>query len=264
MKEIYRVGRACIYEDPSQQTSSDVSWADTQPQPQPRPQTHLLHRSQPDKGIISTFASLAPGSVFGGRSPGFLFSSSISEIDPFQHQALRGPTVDVAVCKEAARILGAFEDFQVLAARFFDTTHKCFPFISRARFNRSLTNLYSNPKADFVLLCLCIHLIIQKPLHDGTSMLSSEYVVIKSIISLLETINVLSLDFLEARLLVVAFEFGHGFYPAASISIAGCARTARTIGLNKKVFQFIPEDLNLRSRAEEEKRVWWTTVNLDR
>jgi len=68
----------------------------------------------------------------------------------------------------------------------------------------------------------------------------------------------------QARLLVSLYEMGHGIHPAASISIGACARTARALGLNKKLFQRAQGDHASRLRAEEEKRVWWALLNLDR
>jgi hypothetical protein len=93
---------------------------------------------------------------------------------------------------------------------------------------------------------------------------SSTYTTIKSHISLLEATGFLSLEFIQARILVTVFEMGHGLYPAASISISACARTARALGLNKKRFMDTVSDDFSRQRAEEVKRVWWEIVNLDR
>jgi hypothetical protein len=95
-------------------------------------------------------------------------------------------------------------------------------------------------------------------------MQSSVYVMIKGIISLLEATNIISLDVVQARSLMTLYEMGHGIQPAAAISIGGCARTARAIGLNKKQFHNPTEDHRSRLRAEEEKRVWWGVHNLDR
>jgi hypothetical protein len=124
--------------------------------------------------------------------------------------------------------------------------------------------VYTNPKADFSLLCLCIYLAVQAPPNHGQNVQSSTYAKIKTHISLLEACGSLSLDFVQARLLLAIFEMGHGLYPAASISVGSCARTARALGLNKK--RFCPSLLNelARQRAEEEKRTWWEILVLDR
>lgn len=95
-------------------------------------------------------------------------------------------------------------------------------------------------------------------------MQSSQYVSIKNAISLLEAASIISVEVVQARLLMTFYEMGHNIHPGASISIATAARTARLLGLNKKRFQNPAEDLGSKIIAEEEKRVWWAVVNLDR
>jgi hypothetical protein len=93
-------------------------------------------------------------------------------------------------------------------------------------------------------------------------MQSSLYITVKSVISLLESTNFLSLELVQCRLLVAFYEIGHGISPAASISIAAGARTARALGLNK---QWVRPDFGGHTiDAEEERRVWWAVFNLDR
>jgi hypothetical protein len=93
-------------------------------------------------------------------------------------------------------------------------------------------------------------------------MQSSLYITVKSVISLLESTNFLSLELVQCRLLVAFYEIGHGISPAASISIAAGARTARALGLNKQWVR--PEFGGHTIDAEEERRVWWAVFNLDR
>ena len=96
-------------------------------------------------------------------------------------------------------------------------------------------------------------------------MQSTLYVTIKCFIGALESINSFSLEIIQCRLLITFYEIGHGTYPAASISIAACARTARALGLNKKQFEVESlKDHAATARAEAEKRAWWAVTNLDR
>lgn len=186
------------------------------------------------------------------------------EIDPFAHESLRQPTVDVAVATEAAKILGSVEDVLVLARKYFEGTYRRMPIISKAYFYERLPFVFSKPKGDFLVLCLCIHLVSQFPTPQMMSMQSSLYILVKNMICLLGSTGFLSLEVVQARLLMSLYEMGHGIHPAASISIGACARTARALGLNKKLFQGAHGDHAARLRAEEEKRVWWAVLNLDR
>jgi hypothetical protein len=185
-------------------------------------------------------------------------------IDPLRHETNWKPAVDVAICRDAIGILGKRDKVMAMADNYFDTLSNRMPSISRSRLYSRLQSIFSNPHADFSLLCLCIHLVVQHPSSYGESMQSSVYAMIKGHVSLLEAKGFLSLEFVQVRLLLSFFEMSHGLYPAASISIGACARTARALGLNKKRFHSIGSDGTSRQRAEEEKRVWWAIVNLDR
>jgi hypothetical protein len=163
-------------------------------------------------------------------------------------------TVEVAICRDAIGILGNHDEVTAIATDYFNTLSNRMPFIWRDRFNSRLQSMRTNPHADFSLLCLCIYLVVQYPPKYNQNVRSSVYAIIKGHISLLEASGFLSLEFVQARLLLSIFEIGHGLYPAASISIGACARTARALGLNKKQFGDSFSDDSARQRAEEEKR----------
>lgn len=185
-------------------------------------------------------------------------------VDPFRHASLRQPTVNVAVSTEATKILGSIEDIRRMATKYFDTIWLRLPIISQVRFLSRLATVFADPQADYIVLCLAIHLLLQQPAEGEKSMVSESYVMIKSFISMLESTGFWSLEVVQARLLVVFYELGHGIQDGASISIASCARSARLLGLNKKVWQERGDRYEEKVKAEEEKRVWWAVVNLDR
>jgi hypothetical protein len=191
-------------------------------------------------------------------------------VDPYSHASLRLPFLDIAFRDEAHNILGDLPEMERFATQFFRGVYNRMPFLSERRFRAHLPYLYAKPKADYILLCLSISLILQKPKNvgfdDGT-MQSSLYVTIKCLISSLEAANHSSLDFLQARLLVCHYELGHGIYPAAVVSVSSCAASARVLGFEKKHFQDRGHDVSNVARthaAEEEKRTWWTIINVDR
>jgi hypothetical protein len=72
------------------------------------------------------------------------------------------------------------------------------------------------------VLTLSIILISTVPQISGTSL----YLSIKSIIGVLEGMDINTLDLLQARLLVMVFEVGHGYLDAGNISIGAVTRAA--------------------------------------
>jgi hypothetical protein len=213
----------------------------------------------------SSDGGLASRHPQGDKSPNSRFGNAGLSIDSFSsYDVLQKPAVEAIICRDAREILGELEDVTAITGTYFDTLSHRMPFIWMDRFKGRLQSIHTNPHADFSLLCLCIRLVVQYPPKHGQNVQSSVYALAKSHISLLEASGFLSLEFVQARLLLSLFEMGHGLYPAASISTGACARTARALGLNKKRFSNTFSNDFARQRAEEEKRVWWEIVNLDR
>lgn len=215
--------------------------------------------------------SHSPGSEVLPRAPLALSVPSTIAVDPYSHDSLRAPFIDIALRDEAISILGEVSEVESLAHRYFSTCHRRLPILSKERFLLSLPFIYSRPRADYILLCLSVSLVLQQPKdHSGQqkdSMQSSLYVTTKCLIASLEAANYVSLDFVQARVLVCWYELGHGIYPAALASIASCASISRALGLECKAVQapirqgYHSSDL---PAAEEEKRVRWAIINLDR
>ena len=247
--DMSRVRRICHYEEDSYSMNQ-----------QSVTEYHQSHHIRSEDGLLKR----PPHHFSQGQPPQISFSFPGTTIDPFRHEALRQPSVDVAVNIEASKIFPSLEELQNVAKKYFNTIYQRFPIISKARFLERLEYVFSKPHADFTLLCLCIHLVLQYPSQNEQSMQSLLYVTIKHTMSLLESTSFLSLEVVQARLLITFYEIGHGIHPGASISIATAAKTARLLGLNKKQFQQASRDPAAKVMAEEEKRVWWATVNLDR
>lgn len=165
---------------------------------------------------------------------------------------------------EVLKVFGTLESLRSAADNYFESVALRLPIVSKKRFyDRIAVDLNLDTPADFALLCLCMQLSQQMPVSQPGGMQSSLYISVKNLISLLETTNVRSLEFIQCRLIVSFYEMGHGIYPAASISTGACARLARAIRLHKDRNE-LPEEEPARLEAEEKRRVWWAIVNLDR
>ncbi|KAF2096245.1 hypothetical protein NA57DRAFT_79012 [Rhizodiscina lignyota] len=218
-------------------------------------------RSTEPSGSSSQGTSAGGNSLLSQQNEHRLsFISPSSDVDPFRHESLRRATVDIAVRNEAIKTLGTLNNMEEISAAYFKSTHTRLPIISTRRFYERLPTLFSTAPADFMTLCLCIHLVQETPPTNIGSMLSSLYVTVKGIISLLEATNYSSLDVVQSRLIVTFYEMGHGIYPTASISIGACARLARSLKSNVARFEIEPSDIEV----EERNRVRWAVFNLDR
>ncbi|ETN39070.1 uncharacterized protein HMPREF1541_05292, partial [Cyphellophora europaea CBS 101466] len=125
-------------------------------------------------------------------------------------------------------------EIEEVVRQYFATSFFQLPILSKRRFLDDLPYVYFRPRADYLLLCVSISLILQKPKTTnfvGESMQSSLYVITKCLIASLEAANYVSLNVLQSRMLVCLYELGHAIYPAASMSISACAKSARALGI---------------------------------
>lgn len=195
----------------------------------------------------------------------FLVGDQISGIDRPAENSLSKQAIDRTVRLQVSQIIGTdLEAIQDIATLFFDTIHVKISFLSKERFLDRLSGGIDDAPADFTALCLCISLILQHP-HPGVqTMQSLRYVMVKNIITLLESTGYyLTLEHIQCRLIVIYYELGHDISPAVSVSLGACARMARALGLNRNWHRPISHELG-SAVAEEERRAWWTIFILDR
>lgn len=77
------------------------------------------------------------------------------------------------------------------------------------------------------------------------------------------TTGLLTIETLQAGVLLALYEIGHAIYPAAYLSVGACARHGTALDLDKSISR--SESLHLPWRdIEERRRVWWSILILDR
>jgi hypothetical protein len=148
-----------------------------------------------------------------------------------------------------------------MACTYFSSTHFKLEIVSKKKFYERLPSLFESADSGFTTLCLCMLLLQQNPSLSTGSMISPLYALAKTGINQLEMLHCLSIDTIQSMLLIVLYEVGHGIYPAASISMASCARAARNLGLHKIRSQLLYES---GDDISEKRRIWWAIHNLDR
>ena len=179
-------------------------------------------------------------------------------IDIFSPERIQQYTVDTLV-----QYLGQPDDVHAMSTAFFTGTHQRIPALSKFRFYENFPSLTSRElRADYAALCLCM-LLAQHPPPESMTIRPPIYGIVKNLISLLEVANIISIDLVHCKMLLAFYEMGHGLHAAAYVSIASCARTARLLGLHRRVKNRFDADCDL-ILMEEEKRAWWSVVIMDR
>lgn len=89
------------------------------------------------------------------------------------------------------------------------------------------------------------------------------YRVVKQFYFDVESCGTLSIQVLQAGVLIALYELGHAIYPATFLSVGGCCRYATALGLDKDVSSRGYSKLPW-IEEEEHRRVWWSLLILDR
>ncbi|KAF9889466.1 hypothetical protein FE257_007369 [Aspergillus nanangensis] len=142
-----------------------------------------------------------------------------------------------------------------------------FPVISHALENQ-LPPSWNEASLDFTLLALCISLLCTTPLPspgDGSppSKFQSTYLHTKSWIAVIEGLGINSPEIVQARILITLFEVAHGFYPAASISIAATVRAADALQVHPWLYASSPSSVSPTDEAKEKEAVLiWGAIHI--
>lgn len=126
-------------------------------------------------------------------------------------------------------------------------------------------NPLNQPRTDVTILVFCMKVLLWLPSEssNGTQPRTPSYLFAKRTLLEAEVAGVLSLQVLQAWLLITIYELGHAIYPSAYMSIAACARYGSLLDLK------VDRSLVFREAAtwvelEERRRTWWAIVVLDR
>ncbi len=150
-----------------------------------------------------------------------------------------------------------------LTLAYWEKVHWWMPIISKKRFYDHSLNPLVPQGVDVVLLLSAMRLVLWHPereLRPVTEYLTTRHAILEA-----ETAGILTLQLLQAKILLTFYEFGHAVYPAAYLSVGSCARFGAALGVNKCLHV---TDLSVSPEAaletEEKRRSWWAVLILDR
>ncbi|UKZ74622.1 hypothetical protein TrVFT333_002292 [Trichoderma virens FT-333] len=187
-------------------------------------------------------------------------AASFLDPDHFILAQLETQKKDVGITKSVADLVGSVSDIQATAQVFFETIHVWMPIVSKKQFQDYLLQRLAFRRAEFFLLVLAMKLCSSR-ITVAKSML---YRTVKQLYFDIESSGRLSIQTLQAAVLIAIYEIGHGIYPAAIISVANCARIGTIIGIDRSLntWDFISRGPWIE--LEERRRVWWAIIILDR
>ena len=212
-------------------------------------------------GFKAEFTSGSPAEQLNLPFP----QSFFLDYDVYRDAQLWLPQIDMSFSPE---ITSYTNDPEFIISQHFATTQSWMPLISKKKIYQELANEQSRHQSDFIILLYCMKLLMWwPPKHDGRMKIDGRTVAYSTATRLLheaEAAGILTLQLLQAKLLVCLYELGHGIYPAAYLSVGACARYGMGLGIDstneasQSNYAADPMDL------EEMRRCWWAVVILDR
>lgn len=102
----------------------------------------------------------------------------------------------------------------------------------------------------------CIYAHASSPILGRNSRVESLYYTTKCFYSLLQSSGRVSLETLQAGLLIATYEYSQAFYEASALSIGTCARIGYALGLHKTIQPGNGSENIPKRDLEERRRVW--------
>lgn len=169
------------------------------------------------------------------------------------------PDLDHLITKDVSDFVGDVANIKAISDKFFTTVHDWMPIVSKIQFLANLVSWLTHKRAELFFLILAMKLSYEQVSGPRTPL----YQITKYLQFRIENSGALSLQVVQASVLIAVYEMGHGIYPSAFLSIAGCARYGTALGIDKSI---LCKDFNGISwnELEERRRVWWSILVLDR
>lgn len=174
---------------------------------------------------------------------------------------LQLPQIHLPSFNLAAELVGSLDDITAICSLFFDTIHSWMPIVSKQQFQKALPGrlAHREKRYELFLMLLSMKLCCARISTPKTPL----YHEVKRLQFDLESSGILSVQFLQASILIAIYEIGHAIYPAAVLSVGRCARYLACLGIDNTARP--PDSMRLPwIEVEECCRIWWSIIILDR
>ncbi|TVY43167.1 hypothetical protein LOCC1_G003182 [Lachnellula occidentalis] len=222
-------------------------------------QPRLFQSSSPRSITVAAESpQAAPLSAAASRFPPVFYL----DWDIFRACQVEVPKASAGLPASISGLIGGPERWGSISSLYFSTVHSWLPIVSKKRFQEIvLGNPAGHIRSDYALLILGMDVVMSTS-HEHNPR-TPAYLAFKQLYLELEIQGIVSIQILQAGILIALFELGHAIFPSAAISVEACVRYGHELGINwgaqfpeKKPFSWVD--------IEEQNRVWWAIVILDR
>ena len=186
----------------------------------------------------------------------------------FEH---RVPCIDDKVLLHASRLLSAISRKRGHASDFissyFRTFHKTLPIINKEAFHAKIASSTSDSHFSTLLLSMFLITQLTPQVNPNPSSKFGEqelYPTVKSIYCLLQSTGKVSMELVQAGVLVACYEHCQALHQDAWLSIGACVRMAHLMGLQTMLRTIPPTVKDERNTLETKRCLWWGIVVIER
>ncbi|CAL5869007.1 uncharacterized protein PFLUO_LOCUS3235 [Penicillium psychrofluorescens] len=145
---------------------------------------------------------------------------------------------------------------QLWISDFIKIVDPWMPYIPISELHTRLLNESKQLKGEDILLLACIKLNTE-PCPEGQPV-NKQYLAVKSTFVSAEIYGTLSIRLLQASLLLLLYEHGHGIYPSAYTTLGVCARYLGALDIETGPYAGDWMD------GEQRRRLWWVVYVMER
>jgi hypothetical protein len=178
----------------------------------------------------------------------------------FQKSHPTHPAANIPIGPELREYVLGDSRLQVCIATYLNIFDTWLPFIPREVLHTDTSNPAYQPSGEDILLFACVKNLTQRLVEDTP--LTKQYLAIKSAFLGGEVAGAITVRLLQALLLLLLYEFGHGIYPCAYTTLGTCTRYLVALGVDGAE----PRHSEPGSWAEFEtgRRLWWAVFVMER
>ena len=120
-------------------------------------------------------------------------------------------------------------------------------------------------RAEVALLILCMKLATRIPIDGQQNEFARLHMLARGFLEMLEVQNLISVEVLQAALLIAIYELGHSLYPTAYLTVGHAVSLLNMLGLHpvERAPQML-QPCSTVTEIEERKRVRWSVLILER
>ncbi|KAL7928394.1 hypothetical protein V8C35DRAFT_318304 [Trichoderma chlorosporum] len=200
-------------------------------------------------------------SVYIGHASGPAISAAAMFLDYrlFQEK-LRNVDTALQVSSELQEFVNQKVDQRQYITTFNEVFDSWLPIIPKRNLQTWSCVPMSQLTGEELLLVACIKTLTQPPTEERP--VSKEYLSIKSTLIGVESSGIITLSILQALFLVLLYEFGHGIYPSAHVTLGTCIRYLLALGIDEFAVNSHMQDTWIQ--GETQLRLWWAIFMMER